>query len=153
YGKTDDEVFPPETAAQFQENDRQALASETGILTIETMEQEDGIAHHSIVSKFPILGPDGKAPMVGGIAIDITERKWAEERFRLVVEAAPNAIIMVGRDGKINLVNQQVEGLFGYAREELLGQPIEILVPERFRARHPVDRDSFFADPKARPMG
>jgi two-component system CheB/CheR fusion protein len=84
---------------------------------------------------------------------DITERKWADERFRLVVEAAPNSMIMVGRDGKISLVNEQVEALFGYTREELLGQPIEMLVPQRFRAKHPVYRDSFFADPKARPMG
>src|SRR5262249_22256811 len=84
---------------------------------------------------------------------DITERKRADERFRLVVEAAPNAMIMVGRDGKINLVNKQVEPLFGYTREELLGQPIEILVPQRLRAEHPAYRDSFFEDPRARPMG
>src|SRR6516162_6004005 len=75
---------------------------------------------------------------------DITEHKSAEERFRLVVEAAPNAMIMVGRDGKISLVNEQVETLFGYTREELLGQPIESLVPERFRAEHPIHRESFF---------
>src|SRR5262249_10177292 len=69
------------------------------------------------------------------------------------VEAAPSAMIMVGRDGKIILVNERVETLFGYAREELLGQPIEMLVPERFRAEHPAYGHSFFADAKARPMG
>jgi PAS domain S-box-containing protein len=340
YGKTDDDVFPPETATQFRENDRRALASDTGIQTTETLVHGDGVLHHSLVTKFPILGPDGRAVMVGGMAIDITERKRAEEalreseerlaadlaamtrlqeistrlvqssdaaglllaivdaaiavtgadmgniqlrdhdsgalkivasrgfedpfleffsavhgglaacgtamkrgqrviiedvaaspvfagtpaldvmlaagaravqstplvsrsgrlvgmlsthhraprkpadrdlhildllarqaadyveriqaeemllaseaRFRLVVEAAPNAMIMVGVDGKIRLVNKQVEVLFGYAREQLLGEPIEILVPQRFRAKHPVDRESFFAAPKARPMG
>jgi PAS domain S-box-containing protein len=93
-------------------------------------------------------------------AADCIERTQAEEmllasesRFRLLVEAAPNAMIMVARDGKIGLVNKQVETLFGYAREELLGKPIEILVPRRFRAMHPVYRDRFFAEPKARPMG
>jgi PAS domain S-box-containing protein len=93
-------------------------------------------------------------------AVDCIERMQAEEmlvaseaRFRLVVEAAPNAMIMVGRDGKISLVNKQTEALFGYAREELLGQPVEILVPERYRAKHPVDRERFFANPAARPMG
>jgi PAS domain S-box-containing protein len=93
-------------------------------------------------------------------AADCIERTQAEEmllasesRFRLLVDAAPNAMLMVARDGKIGLVNKQVETLFGYAREELLGQPIEILVPQRFRAMHPVYRESFFAEPKARPMG
>ena len=83
----------------------------------------------------------------------ITERQRAEERFGLVVEAAPNGMIMVGREGKITLVNSQIEKLFGYSREELLGQRIEMLVPERYRAHHPGHRDSFFADPKVRSMG
>ena len=85
--------------------------------------------------------------------IDITERKRAEERLRLIIEASPNGMIMVGREGKITLVNSQIEKLFGYTREELLGQTIEMLVPERFRSKHPGYRDSFFADPKARAMG
>ncbi|MBI3601712.1 MAG: PAS domain S-box protein [Candidatus Omnitrophica bacterium] len=77
----------------------------------------------------------------------------SEERFRLVVEAAPNAMIMVNKEGKITLVNRQAESLFGYTREEFLNQTIELLVPERFRAKHPGYRDGFFHDPKTRPMG
>jgi PAS domain S-box-containing protein len=84
---------------------------------------------------------------------DITERKQAEERFRLVVEAAPNAMVMVDQTGKITLVNAQTEKLFGYGRDELLGQSVEFLVPERFRAAHPGHRARFFAKPSARPMG
>lgn len=84
---------------------------------------------------------------------EIAERKKAEERFRLVVEAAPNAMIMVGADGKIALVNSQTEKLFGYDREELLGQKIEILVPERYRGPHHSLRAHFFAAPTARAMG
>jgi PAS domain S-box-containing protein len=76
-----------------------------------------------------------------------------EERFRRVVEGAPNAIVLVNQDGKIALVNSQVEKLFGYGRAELIGQAIEILVPERFRAIHPGYRAGFFASPSARPMG
>ena len=98
--------------------------------------------------------------LLGRQAADCIERTQAEEmllasesRFRLLVDAAPNAMIMVARDGKIAVVNKQVETLFGYAREELLGKPIEILVPQRFQAMHPVYRDRFFAEPKARPMG
>jgi PAS domain S-box-containing protein len=85
--------------------------------------------------------------------IDITERKRAEERFRRVVESAPNAIILVGGGGLITMVNSQTEKLFGYSREELVGGPIELLVPERFRAGHPMQRDSFFARPSVRSMG
>jgi PAS domain S-box-containing protein len=60
YGKTDDEMFPPETSAQFKENDRRALAGGAGVQVIETLEHEDGALHHSLVSKFPILGPAGR---------------------------------------------------------------------------------------------
>jgi PAS domain S-box-containing protein len=77
----------------------------------------------------------------------------SEETFRLAVEAAPNAMIMVDREGTIRLVNTQAERLFDYPRAALLGQPIELLLPERFRAGHPRDRDTFFATPTSRPMG
>ncbi|MBI1991804.1 MAG: PAS domain S-box protein [Candidatus Omnitrophica bacterium] len=80
-------------------------------------------------------------------------RKKAEEQLRLIIEAAPNEMIMVDREGKITLVNRQTETLFGYTREELLGQRIEVLVPERYRANHPGHRQRFFSDPKVRSMG
>ncbi len=79
--------------------------------------------------------------------------KKAEERFRLAMEAAPNAMAMVDRTGKIILVNSQLEKLFGYGRAELLGQRIEILVPARFREAHPGHRAGFHADPRTRAMG
>ena len=84
---------------------------------------------------------------------DISERKRAEEKFRLVVESAPNAMVMVDRTGRIVLVNAQTEKLFGYGRGELLGQSVELLVPERFRGAHPDHRAGFFAHPEARAMG
>ena len=74
-------------------------------------------------------------------------------RFRGILEAAPDSMIIVGKDGKIVLINAQTEILFGYKREELLGQPIEVLIPERYRANHPSHRGGFFASPKTRPMG
>src|SRR5262249_1613381 len=79
--------------------------------------------------------------------------RTAEEKFRLVVEATPNAIVLVNGEGKILLVNAQAEKLFGYPRQELLGQPVELLVPERFRANHPAWRTAFLAVPEARPIG
>jgi PAS domain S-box-containing protein len=74
-------------------------------------------------------------------------------RFQLVVEAAPNAVVMTDRAGKIGMVNTQVERVFGYVRAELVGQPVEMLVPERFRSHHPELRNSFFADPRPRLIG
>ena len=82
YGKTDLEVFPPETAAQFQANDRRALDAAGGEQAIETLEHSDGIVHHSIVNKFPIPGPDGESALIGGMAIDITDRIRAEEALK-----------------------------------------------------------------------
>ncbi|HEX6677863.1 MAG TPA: PAS domain S-box protein [Actinomycetes bacterium] len=89
-----------------------------------------------------------------------TERKRAEaalrasgEQFRGLLESAPDAVVIVDPDGRITLVNRQTEQLFGYQREELLGQPIEALVPKRFHARHVGHRDGYLANPGVRPMG
>jgi two-component system cell cycle sensor histidine kinase/response regulator CckA len=77
----------------------------------------------------------------------------SEERFKRVVESAPSAMVMIGSSGAIELVNLQAERLFGYARSELLGRSVEVLIPERFRATHPTLRTSFLDAPESRPMG
>ena len=73
--------------------------------------------------------------------------KQSELTFQLIVESAPSAMVMIGPAGQIVMVNAQSEKLFGYARDEMLGQPIEILVPERFRGKHPGLRTAFFSRP------
>jgi len=103
------------------------------------------------ISLSPLKTEDG--PLVSSAIRDITDRKRAEEKFRALLESAPDANVIVNAAGEIVLVNAQAERLFGYTRKEMLGQPIELLVPARFHDRHKGHRNSFIADPRLRPMG
>ena len=91
--------------------------------------------------------------LVSAAIRDVSDRKRAEAKFRGLLEAAPDAIVGVGADGTIALVNAQAERLFGYRRDELEGHRVEILVPEAARAVHPSRRAGYFAEPTPRPMG
>jgi PAS domain S-box-containing protein len=96
-------------------------------------------------------------PLAGGGFVrtytDITSMKAEQERFRSLLSSAPDAIVIVNKDGKIQLVNEQTAKLFEWSQDELIGKPIEILIPERFRAGHPDLLSSYFKDPSIRPMG
>lgn len=84
---------------------------------------------------------------------DITTRKLAERKFQNLLEAAPDAIVIVDKTGRMVLVNAQTEKLFGYAREEILSRPIEMLLPERFRGMHGTHRNGYIQAPRVREMG
>jgi PAS domain S-box-containing protein len=105
----------------------------------------DGIVRWMTTRGSVHLDDNGEPARLLGISIDITERKQAEEKFRLAVEASPSGIVLVDPEGKIVLVNSHAEELFGCQREELVGKLMDILVPEWFRAMHSAHRPKFLA--------
>jgi PAS domain S-box-containing protein len=113
----------------------------------------DGSTVTVMVTLSSITDPGGHVIGVASISRDVTALRRAEAKFRGLLEAAPDAIVGITADGRIALVNAQAERLFGYLRDELLGQPIEVLVPERARAAHPEHRGHYFSHPRPRPMG
>ncbi len=115
--------------------------------------QKNGSQVPVSITVFAVKGDDGKPAGLAAIVRDLTERKRAEEQFRLVVESSPSGMLMVDESGTILMVNLQIEQLFGYERAELIGQPVEMLVPQRVRSHHAGDRDKFFAHSELRAMG
>lgn len=113
--------------------------------------RRDGREFPVEISLSPLQTADGL--LISAAVRDVSERKAAEELFRALLEAAPDAMVIVDDRGTIQLVNAQTEALFGHTRADLLGRPVEILVPERFRGHHSHFRQGYFVDRQVRPMG
>jgi len=172
--------FNPVAERTFGFSRAQAIGQELATLIIpERMREQHrkGLAHYLKTGEGPLLGhrieiealrSDGSeilvelaitvvkidsSPLFIAYLRDITERKAAEDRFHMAAEAAPSGMIMADEQGRVILVNAHAEKLFGYSREELIGQPVDMLVPERFRTKHPGFRNAYMHQPSARPMG
>jgi len=159
-GRHISEVLGPQLYGLNRPHIDGALAGEPQLFD-RTVIDRNGEPRHMQVSYVPDLS-DGNVRGFALLLTDVTARQIAEEahvaaerRFRGLLESAPDAMVIIKADnrGEIVLVNAQAERLFGYTREELLGQGIEVLLPERFRDRHEHDRSGYAADPHARPMG
>ncbi|HTE05276.1 MAG TPA: PAS domain S-box protein, partial [Planctomycetota bacterium] len=123
------------------------------------MKRKDGSTIYVDATARGVAGHDGRIQFIAISKKDVTRQRYLrqaeslEARFRGLLEASPDAMIIVDTEGRIILSNMQTQRLFGYTRAELLGKPIEVLVPVRFRPQHPGHRDGYFASPHPRPMG
>ncbi len=117
------------------------------------LRRADGAYRWWLIRGVPVTKDNGEIEQWFGTCTDIDELKQMWVRLNKVMDSTPNAIVMVSTEGDIEMVNAQVESIFNYSREELLGQPVETLIPQRFRDNHPALRNAFFFDPQARLMG
>lgn len=150
--------------AQFAKNLWQSEALKLAIEKAITTETE--LFDYEVLLLFPSIGQKHLRINVGELrhlsnqakrylmAIeDITQRKRAEERSQALLESAPDAIVVTNDNGNIQLVNEQAEKTFGFAKHELIGKPLEILIPTRFQGKHTHLRNNYFSNPRRMPMG
>jgi PAS domain S-box-containing protein len=148
-----DVTFPPESAAEELERHARVAAGvgESGYRCLRL--RRDGRRVEVVMSMHPVRDASGAVVGVASISRPVSEAERVSERFAALLEAAPDAMICVDDSARITVANAQVTALFGYERDELLGLPIEVLVPEAARGVHVRHRDGFIAAPQARPMG
>ena len=159
-GKTSFDFFPEEIARRFAEDDRMVIESGQAVLEREEPFEAGGQKGWFLTTKVPLRDAHGTINGLIGIAIDISERKRvieslkaSDERFQMLFDASPDAIIVAAQGGAIQEVNGQAERLFGYAKEELIGKPIETLMPRRLAGNHLALREAYAGNPTLRPMG
>src|SRR5205823_14610707 len=153
-----DLVVPANLIEESKRVTREAI--ETGLTVQETIRRrKDGSIIYVDITAKAVYDDQKNLKFVAVSQKDVTQLKvlnhgkLLEARYRGLLETVPDAIVMVNNTGRIVLVNGQAETLFKYSRSELLGKPVEILVPERFRRKYPEHRQAFFESPKVRPMG
>ncbi len=147
------EIMHPEDRAAMSEQVEQAvIAHEAYTLEYRIIQADGNIAW--VFEKGQAIYDEQAQPLeLHGTVLDITDRKMLEGKFQGLLEAAPDSIIIVNGEGEIGFVNKQAEQMFGYKKDELLGQKVERLLPPGIAAGHPLMRDSYFRDPSVRAMG
>ena len=147
------DVLTPESRRIFDQNFPRFKAA--GVLRDLELEfvRKDGTLFPALVSATAVRDPNGKVVMSRSVVYDLTDRKWADTRFRSVLEAAPDAMLICNCRGEIILTNPQVEQVFGYSRADLLGRSLDLLLPERLRSVHSQHLQRFFSHAQTRPMG
>ncbi|MDC3962442.1 PAS domain S-box protein [Polyangium jinanense] len=149
------DMIPPDATSRFEAATRRL--SEPGTVDVAEWDLRKKDGHYLPVEISAKFCPDGR---LLSFVRDISARKRAERarevaerRYRSLVESAHDGIVVVDARGRIKLVNKQIESLFGYEPEEVIEQPVEMLLPERCRGRHVGHRTEYVTDPHARPMG
>ncbi len=157
-GKTDHDLFPQEIADGVCKNDQQVIQSELPITLEELIPQDDGIHIYSSI-KFPLRKVSGEIYAVCGIATDITAQQQAEQTlqkselfYRAILDSTPDAMLLSDEQGIITLVNRQAEHLFGFSTIELIGESVDMLVPERLHVRNQGFRANYMNAPMIRCM-
>ncbi|MGZ5568348.1 MAG: PAS domain S-box protein [Limisphaerales bacterium] len=146
------QILHPEDRQRVEEDVKLALRGEKEYAAEFRILWPDRSVHYLQANSTILRDQAGNAVRMLGTNWDVTQRKLEEQRFRDLLEAAPAGMIVTTREGVISLVNAEAETLFGYSRDELIGRPVEMLVPQKFRAIHPTFRQSFAASPRVRPM-
>lgn len=148
------EFYSQESSSMGLPASELAIAAQEGRYEDENWRvRKDGSKFWASVVITALRDTSGKLQGFGKVTRDLTERKKQEEKFSTIVESVPNGIILVNSDGKIILCNSDAEKMFGYAREEMLGNTVELLVPTRFQKNHPTHRTGFTNNPQKRQMG
>ncbi len=146
-------IVPDDHRAEQAATVQKALHDEL-IENFETVRQAKGGRRIDVaLSIRAVRSSAGDIIGVAKITRDLTAQKFAEEKFRLAVESAPCGMVMTSRRGEVMMVNTEIERLFGYSRDELIGQPVELLVPARLRGQHARLREDFISHPKTQRMG
>jgi PAS domain S-box-containing protein len=152
-GRSIEVVIPPEDWPAERARYARVVAgqAESGYHSVRV--RADGRRIEVIVSMSPLSDDTGVVVGLASVSRPASDKELADARFASLLEAAPDAMVCVDASGAIVLVNAQVSAVFGFPREELLGRPLELLLPDELHERHRGHRDRFFHDPRSRPMG